>query len=313
MGLITKRDYQFDSKLKLPTAAGNQTSPQDRDFWIDTTAGKLAVRIDGATVLVPLASELGGGGGLTQEEIEDFIALMISDNTILDWTYTDNGSSPGTLVATLKPGIVTNTELADMTSATFKGRNTGTGAPQDLTASQVKTLLALAAADISDFQTAARGAISVSDTSTLDLSYSSGVLSGAVLDSPLLGGQTSSQIQAAIISAISAGASAAYDTLIEIQGFLEDNDTADAALTAGLAVRARFFAGAVPNGASTAAIDHNLNLTNIHDFTARVFVSATGAEEEYAMVGSTADRVILTDETGANIPSGRRIFLTAGV
>src|ERR1041385_2789551 len=104
MGLVTKRDYQFDSKLKVPTAAGNQASPADRELWIDTTAGKLAVRIAGATVLVPLASEIGSGG-LTQEQIEDFMALMIQDNSILDWTYTDNGAGAGALVATIKAGV----------------------------------------------------------------------------------------------------------------------------------------------------------------------------------------------------------------
>lgn len=315
MGLVTKKDHTFDGHVKLPSAAGDISAVADRDIWINTAAGKLAVRIAGATVLVPLASEIGGGGGFTQEQIEDFMAVMIDDNSILDWTYTDNGASPGTLAATIKPGVLTNTEFANMAQATIKGRaaGAGTGPPVDLTAAQVKTLLAVVAADISDFVTVARTSISVTDTSTLDLSYAAGAISGVVLDSPKLEGNSLAQVQAAVIAAISAGASAAYDTLLEIQALLEADDTADALISAGLAVRARFFAGAVPNGAATANIDHNLNLTNIHDFTARVFVSATGAEEEYAMVGSTADRVILTDETGSNIASGRRIFLTAGV
>jgi hypothetical protein len=54
-------------------------------------------------------------------------------------------------------------------------------------------------------------------------------------------------------------------------------------------------------------------LTNIHDFTYRIFVSATGAEEEYEAVGATANTITVTDETGGNIPAGRRIFVTAGV
>lgn len=310
MGLITKKNYQHDGKLKLPIIAGTE----DRDVWIDTGTGKLGFRHGGASVLVPLASELGGGG-LSQEQIEDFMALMIQDNAILDWTYTDNGAGAGALVATLKPGIVTNTELANMAQSTIKGRaaGAGTGAPTDLSVAQIKTMLALVAADISDFTTVARAAISVTDTGTLDLSYAGGAISGAVLDSPLLQGQTKAQIQADIIAAISGGASAAYDTLLEIQGLLEADDTADALIVSAMAIRARFVGIAVPSGAATANIDHNLNLTNIHDFLARVIVSATGAEEEYAMVGSTANRIILTDETGANIAAGRRIFLTAGV
>jgi hypothetical protein len=314
MSIVKKRDHQFDAKLAIPTAAGTPASPSDRMIWVDTTAGKLAVRIAGSTVLVPLASELGGSG-LTQEQIEDFMALMIQDNSVLDWTYTDNAGAAGALVATIKPGVISNTEMANMAESTMKGRaaGAGTGVSQDLSVAQVKTILALVAADISNFNTAARAAITVTDTGTLNLTYAAGDISGAVLDSPLLGGQTKAQIQSDIIAAISGGASAAYDTLVEIQALLQADDTADALIVTAMGIRARFFAAAVPNGAPTANIDHNFNLTNIHDFHARVFVSATGAEEEYEMVGSTANRVILTDETGANIAAGRRIFLTAGV
>lgn len=311
MVMKTKREYQFDHKIKLPTAAGNQASPADRDFWIDTTAGKLAFRNGGATILVPLPSEVAAAG-LTQEQIEDLVAALIDDNSILDWTYDDSGAS---LVATIKAGIVTNTELANMAQSTVKGRaaGAGTGPPVDLTQAQLKTLLASVAADISDFTTAARAAISVSDTATLDLSYSGGAISGAVLDSPLLEGETKAQIQTAIIASISGGASAAYDTLIELQALMEADDTQTSAMIAATAVRARFYAAALGNGSPTATVTHNLNLTNIHDFTYKIFVSATGAEEEYEAVGATADTITVTDETGANIPSGRRIFVTAGV
>ncbi len=314
MSFTTKRNYQFDSKLKIPSAAGNQPSPADRELWVDTNAGKLAVRIAGATVLVPLASEIGGAG-LTQEQIEDFMALMIQDNSVLDWTYTDNAGAAGTLVATIKPGVISNTEMANMAQSTMKGRaaGAGTGVSQDLTPAQVKTILALVAADISDFQTVARAAISVTDTSTLDLSYAAGAISGAVLDSPLLGGQTKAQIQSDIIAAISGGASAAYDTLLEIQNLLQADDTADALIVTAMNIRARFYAAALGSGTPSVTVTHGLNLTNIHDFTARIFVSATGVEEEYEMVGATANTITVTDETGANIAAGRRIFLTAGV
>lgn len=52
------------------------------------------------------------------------------------------------------------------------------------------------AATISDFQTTARAAITVTDTATLDLTYAAGAISAAVLDSPLLGGQTVAQVRA---------------------------------------------------------------------------------------------------------------------
>lgn len=51
---------------------------------------------------------------------------------------------------------VTNAVLANMAQATIKGRasGAGTGDPADLTAAQVKTILAIVAADLSDFNSA---------------------------------------------------------------------------------------------------------------------------------------------------------------
>lgn len=156
-------------------------------------------------------------------------------------------------------------------------------------------------------------AVSVADTSTVDLSMVGGVITAAVLDSPLLNGLTAAQIQTNVVNAISNGAAAAYDTLQEIQALMQSDDTLQAGLTSGLAIRARFAAGAIPNGSPTATFTHSLNLTNIHDFTFRTFIAATGVEEEYDVKGATADTVTVTDETGANIAAGRRIILTAGV
>lgn len=307
MGLVVKKDYQFDARVKLPV---DQGTPANRDVWFDSASGKLAFHIAGSDFLVPLASEISGSG-LTQEQIEDFIALLIVDNSILDWTYNDGTPS---LVAIIKDGVVANAQLADVATATIKGRVAGgTGVPTDLSVAQVKTLLALASTDLSDFTAAARAAITVLDTATVDFTYSGGQIQAAVLDSPLLGGDSKATIQANIIAAISAGAHSAYDTLLELENLIITDVAGIASLVTAVGNRARYFAGTVPNGAATANIDHNLGLTNIHDFTARVFVAATGAEEEYAMVGSTSNRVVLTDETGANIASGRRIFLTAGV
>lgn len=304
----TYKDYEFNARVLLPV---DQATPANRNIWFDSASGKLAFHIGGSDVLVPLASEIGSGG-LTQEQIEDFIALLIQDNSSLDWTYNDSAPS---LVAVVKAGAITNAEIADMAQSTIKGRAAaaGTGAPVDLSVAQVKAILALASTDISDFTTAARAAITPSDTSTLDLTYSGGSLSGEVLDSPLLGGQSKSSIQADIIAAITGGASAAYDTLVELQAFLQADDTSLSALVTAVALRARFYAGTVANGSPTATVTHNLALANIHDFNAKIFVSATGVQEEYAIVGATSNTATITDETGANIASGRRIFLTAGV
>ncbi len=53
------------------------------------------------------------------------------------------------------------------------------------------------AATISDFITAARDAISVTDTGTFDLTYVAGVLSGVVLDSPTVGGRSEAFLRSA--------------------------------------------------------------------------------------------------------------------
>lgn len=56
-----------------------------------------------------IAALAGGGGGLTQEQAEDIVALLIDDNSDLDWTYDDVLAS---LVAVIKAGSVTNAMLA---------------------------------------------------------------------------------------------------------------------------------------------------------------------------------------------------------
>lgn len=68
-----------------------------------------------------------------------------------------SGSGSTSITATIGNGVVTNAKLADMANSTIKGRVTaGTGAPEDLTAAQVKTILAIVPADVSGFDTQVR-------------------------------------------------------------------------------------------------------------------------------------------------------------
>lgn len=56
------------------------------------------------------------------------------------WTHT--GDVAGTTALTIQANVVSNTKLADMPNSTIKGRvTTGTGDPEDLTVTQVRTLL----------------------------------------------------------------------------------------------------------------------------------------------------------------------------
>jgi hypothetical protein len=76
-------------------------------------------------------------------------------------SITLSGDATGTgstaITVAIAGDAVSNDKLANMASGTLKGRaSSGTGDPEDLTASQAKTLLALASTDISDFHTAVR-------------------------------------------------------------------------------------------------------------------------------------------------------------
>jgi len=93
----------------------------------------------------------GGGGG-------DGITALTGDVT---------ASGTGSVTATIAADAVTNAKLADMAAGTLKGNNTGGAAnPSDLTASQVKTLLAIAAGDVSGLGTLATQSGTFSGTSS---------------------------------------------------------------------------------------------------------------------------------------------------
>lgn len=67
------------------------------------------------------------------------------------------GTGTTTITATIPSGTVTNAKLANVATSTIKGRATaGTGAPEDLTAAQVKTILAIVPADVTGFDTQVR-------------------------------------------------------------------------------------------------------------------------------------------------------------
>ena len=62
-----------------------------------------------------------------------------------DWNYTDATISSSGTVITINNWVVTNAKLANVSSATFKGRTTvGTGVPEDMTATQATALLNVA-------------------------------------------------------------------------------------------------------------------------------------------------------------------------
>jgi hypothetical protein len=161
----------------LQQLASDPGSPTNGQIWINTTTDVVKVRIDGVTYT------LASGSGLTQEQIEDLLGtgFLVAGNNI-DLAYTDNGAGAGTLqidvealteaditdlgtLALLKSVYNANTILIATTDNTPIPLTVGAStvvarlASGDIVAatpSQIKTLLATVAADISDFNTAVR-------------------------------------------------------------------------------------------------------------------------------------------------------------
>lgn len=66
------------------------------------------------------------------------------------------GTGAGSFATTIAAATVTNTKLANVVTATIKGRTTaGTGSPEDLTPAQAKAVLAIASSDVSGLGTLA--------------------------------------------------------------------------------------------------------------------------------------------------------------
>jgi hypothetical protein len=116
-------------RVSLPQVAilGGQASdpagPSNGMMWLNTTSGQIKVQSAGATVVLAT----GGGAG-------------VSDGDKGDVTVSGTGT-----VWTVDAGVVTNAKLATVATSTIKGRSTaGSGAPEDLTATQVRTLINVA-------------------------------------------------------------------------------------------------------------------------------------------------------------------------
>lgn len=89
------------------------------------------------------------------------------------------GPGSGSQVATIANDAVTNAKLANVATATFKGRTTaGTGDPEDLTVSQAKTLLNLTGTNSGDQTITLTGDVTGSGTG----SFAATIATGAVTD-----------------------------------------------------------------------------------------------------------------------------------
>jgi hypothetical protein len=272
---VFKAGAEVELQLLLPRLAADPGAPVEGEIWLNQTTDELKYHNGTGVVVV--------GANLTTEQIQDIVGPFISDSADLDATYDDAGNI---VSAVIKARAVTWAKVQAIGSGKLLGRTTaGSGDVEEITPT---------------------------DTATADIDFSAGLLKVNVLDSPTLGGDTKASVIAAAVAAVVGGAGAAYDTLVELQAILQADDTAIAGLLTAVAARTRFFAADLAGGATTENVDHNLALAQRGDFVARVFVKATGVAEEYYLNPTSVNRIVVTDETGGNIPAGRRIFIVAG-
>lgn len=160
---------------------------------------------------------------------------------------------------------VTNAKLADMVTARIKGRATaGTGDPEDLTAAQVKTMLAMAIADVSGLQTTLDGKAATSHTHT----------AANITDFA-----TAVNTQIVAYWDFIAGTDANVDTIREVLDLILAN-------AASIQDQIARYNATIGNGSSTSiAVTHNLNS---NDVTVEVYDIGTG---ETVSVGVTRTNV----------------------
>lgn len=143
----TQSALDLKAPLASPTFTGTPTVPtpdtSDNSTKIASTAfvvAKIAAVSSGVTDVN------GRSGAVTLTATDVGLANVVN----LDTSNAANITSGTLPIARIADGAVTNAKLADAAASTLKGNATGGSAvPADLTVSQVKTLLAYAASEVS--------------------------------------------------------------------------------------------------------------------------------------------------------------------
>lgn len=121
--------------------------------------------------------------------VEAYVAgLQPAGNYITALTGDVTAAGPGSVAGTIAANAVTNAKLADVPTATFKGRTTaGAGDPEDLTVAQAKPLLNLAGTNTGDQTITLTGDVTGSGTSSFAATIAADAVNNAKLaDMPTL-------------------------------------------------------------------------------------------------------------------------------
>lgn len=133
-------DATAASVLMSPGVA--PTTPANGDFWF--TSGGAFGRFSGATKQFAFTDSniTGSAASLTTSR-------AIAATGDASWTVNFNGAADASAALTIANDAVTNSKLANMATATFKGRATAsTGDPEDLTVTQAVGLLKASNAEV---------------------------------------------------------------------------------------------------------------------------------------------------------------------
>lgn len=168
--------YYTEGRVSANTDVAANTAARHNAVTLGTTNG-----LSLSTQQLSLAAaSTSTTGALTSTDWNTFNSKQAAGNYITALTSDVTASGPGSAAATIAAQAVTNAKLANVATATFKGRTTsGTGSPEDLTVAQAKTMLNLTGTNSGDqliFQTIAcpAGTNPVADTTTDTLTFTAG-------------------------------------------------------------------------------------------------------------------------------------------
>lgn len=149
------------AQMAAHTFKGNNTGSTANSLDLTATQLTAELNVFGASLrgLVPAAAASPSSNKYLSE---DGTFTIPSGAAVADGDYGDITVSSSGSVWTIDNDVVTNAKLANMATATFKGRTTaGTGDPEDLTVSQAKTLLNLSNTNSGDVTLAGENYLSI--------------------------------------------------------------------------------------------------------------------------------------------------------